>query len=194
MPQLIVLYESALGYSLFDVNEAEEIGIELDTVQAASQDLAKFGKICKLKSMMPFRSAQDALENMNFISDGVLPDLLKDFLEGQLPKSKSKKKSKVTIGVGDSKIGVAIGDALNVPCDHTGVVPELLRGIRLHFAKMQKSIKDVSVGKAQLGLGHSYSRAKVKFNVHRVDNMIIQAISLLDQIDKDINTFSMRIR
>jgi len=34
----------------------------------------------------------------------------------------------------------------------------------------------------------------VKFNVHRVDNMIIQSISLLDQLDKDINTFSMRIR
>ena len=49
-------------------------------------------------------------------------------------------------------------------------------------------------GKAQLGLGHSYSRAKVKFNVHRVDNMIIQTIALVDQLDKDINTFSMRIR
>jgi len=49
-------------------------------------------------------------------------------------------------------------------------------------------------GVAQLGLGHSYSRAKVKFNVHRVDNMIIQSIALLDQLDKDINTFSMRIR
>uniref|UniRef100_A0A8C6YJC5 Nucleolar protein 56 n=1 Tax=Nothoprocta perdicaria TaxID=30464 RepID=A0A8C6YJC5_NOTPE len=47
---------------------------------------------------------------------------------------------------------------------------------------------------AQLGLGHSYSRAKVKFNVNRVDNMIIQSISLLDQLDKDINTFSMRVR
>ena len=43
-------------------------------------------------------------------------------------------------------------------------------------------------------LGHSYSRAKVKFNVHRSDNMIIQSIALLDQLDKDINTFSMRIR
>ncbi|KRT79244.1 hypothetical protein AMK59_8669, partial [Oryctes borbonicus] len=42
--------------------------------------------------------------------------------------------------------------------------------------------------------GHSYSRAKVKFNVNRVDNMIIQSIALVDQLDKDINTFSMRIR
>lgn len=53
---------------------------------------------------------------------------------------------------------------------------------------------DLSACKAQLGLGHSYSRAKVKFNVNRVDNMIIQSISLLDQLDKDINTFSMRVR
>lgn len=51
-----------------------------------------------------------------------------------------------------------------------------------------------SAGVAQLGLGHSYSRAKVKFNVHRSDNMIIQSITLLDQLDKDVNTFSMRIR
>merc|ERR1719495_1930220 len=47
---------------------------------------------------------------------------------------------------------------------------------------------------AQLGLGHAYSRAKVKFNVNKPDNMIIQSIALLDQLDKDVNTFSMRIR
>jgi nucleolar protein 56 len=34
----------------------------------------------------------------------------------------------------------------------------------------------------------------VKFNVNRVDNMIIQAIALLDTLDKDVNTFVMRVR
>ena len=57
-----------------------------------------------------------------------------------------------------------------------------------------KGFAGKTAGKAQLGLGHSYSRAKVKFNVNRVDNMIIQSIALLDQLDKDINTFAMRIR
>merc|ERR550539_13850 len=32
------------------------------------------------------------------------------------------------------------------------------------------------------------------FNVHKSDNMIIQVIALLDQLDKDVNTFAMRIR
>lgn len=59
---------------------------------------------------------------------------------------------------------------------------------------MPTGFTDKSAGVAQLGLGHSYSRAKVKFNVHRSDNMIIQSIALLDQLDKDVNTFSMRIR
>lgn len=36
--------------------------------------------------------------------------------------------------------------------------------------------------------------AQVKFNVNRQDNMIIQAIALLDTLDKDVNTFVMRMR
>lgn len=67
-------------------------------------------------------------------------------------------------------------------------------GVRLHFHSLVKGLTGPAASKAQLGLGHSYSRAKVKFNVNRADNMIIQSIALLDQLDKDINTFSMRVR
>merc|ERR1711916_404325 len=38
------------------------------------------------------------------------------------------------------------------------------------------------------------SRAKVKFNVNRVDNMIIQSIAMLDVLDKDLNQFAMRAK
>ena len=59
---------------------------------------------------------------------------------------------------------------------HIGVVPEILRGIRTHFAKLVKGLTEKNSSKAQLGLGHSYSRAKVKFNVNKSDNMIIQVL------------------
>lgn len=94
----------------------------------------------------------------------------------------------------DAKLGAAIQETVDIHCESGGLVLEVLRGIRFHFEKMIKGLTGPMAAKAQLGLGHSYSRAKVKFNVHRVDNMIIQSISLLDQLDKDINTFSMRIR
>ena len=64
-----------------------------------------------------------------------------------------------------------------------------------HVIALGSSIDScVHLLQAQLGLAHAYSRAKVKFNVNRVDNMIIQAIALLDTLDKDINTFVMRVR
>ncbi len=31
-------------------------------------------------------------------------------------------------------------------------------------------------------------------NPARSDNMVIQSIALLDQLDKDLNTFTMRVR
>ena len=113
-------------------------------------------------------------------------------MEANVPTG--KKKSKVLLGVADPKLGAAIQETVDIHCESGGLVLEVLRGIRFHFEKMIKGLTGPMAAKAQLGLGHSYSRAKVKFNVHRVDNMIIQSISLLDQLDKDINTFSMRIR
>lgn len=113
-------------------------------------------------------------------------------MEANIPTG--KKKSKVLLGVADPKLGAAIQETVDIQCESGGLVVEVLRGVRFHFEKMIKGLTGPMAAKAQLGLGHSYSRAKVKFNVHRVDNMIIQSISLLDQLDKDINTFSMRIR
>ena len=34
----------------------------------------------------------------------------------------------------------------------------------------------------------------MKFDVHRADKHIIQSIAILDTLDKDINTFAMRVR
>jgi len=98
------------------------------------------------------------------------------------------------LGVSDSKLSSGINDACNIKCSHIGVIPEVIRGIRQHFPKLVKGFSAVTSDKAQLGLSHSYSRAKVKFNVNKSDNMIIQSIALLDQLDKDVNTFAMRIR
>ena len=36
--------------------------------------------------------------------------------------------------------------------------------------------------------------AQVKFDVNRADKHIIQSIAILDTLDKDINTFAMRVK
>jgi nucleolar protein 56 len=104
------------------------------------------------------------------------------------------KKSRVKLAVSDSLLAKHIVAACNVDCETGESAEELIRGIRLHAPKLLKGLQADDLAKAQLGLGHSYSRSKLKFNVNRIDNMIIQAIGLLDQLDKDVNLFSMRIR
>lgn len=164
----------------------------LPQLESAAHDLGRFNSIVKLVGFLPFKNAVTALENINAISEGIVTEVLQDFLDLNIPKG--SKREKVTLGVSDAKLAAAITESLGITCSHIGAVPEVIRGIRNHFHNLVKGFTAKSSGVAQLGLGHSYSRAKIKFNVHRVDNMIIQAIALLDQLDKDINTFSMRIR
>jgi nucleolar protein 58 len=45
-----------------------------------------------------------------------------------------------------------------------------------------------------LGLAHSLSRHKLKFSPDKVDIMIVQAIGLLDDLDKEMNTYAMRVK
>ncbi|KAJ2511276.1 Nucleolar protein 56 [Coemansia sp. RSA 1939] len=185
-----ILFESASGYGLFEVVQAEKIGAKLGEVQATITDLAKFSKYVRAKSFAPFKNAADALESINDISEGECNAGLKGFLE--LNVGSSSKGS--LLGVSDRNLAGSIKAATGIQCTTEEVAQELIRGIRLHGEKMVAQLKAGDLAKAQLGLGHAYSRAKVKFNVNRSDNMIIQAISLLDQLDKDLNVFSMRVR
>ncbi|KAH0556361.1 snoRNP complex protein nop56 [Trichoglossum hirsutum] len=191
-----LLHESSVGYSIFQlVHQPDTIGNRLREVQHASQDLSKFGKIIKLVSFAPFQGAAQALANANDVSEGILSDYLRSLLEMNLPKPNKKA---IVLGVADKNLAGSIKAAFPfIECetgDTSEVVQDLLRGIRLHAPKLLKQLQEGDVERAQLGLGHAYSRAKVKFSVQKNDNHIIQAIATLDHLDKAINTFSMRVR
>jgi nucleolar protein 56 len=167
--------------------------------------MQRFGKLVKLLAFKPFPSAAAALEEANAVSESALTDDLRAFVEQNVPKGKKSSSSSgaaAKLGVSEPKLGSAIQEATGVPCVAGEAVGELLRGVRLHFTRLlgaagsgdTGALRDADLQRAQLGLAHSYSRAKVKFNVNKVDNMIIQAIALLDTLDKDVNTFVMRVR
>lgn len=69
-----LLHESALGYAIFKVvNQPDTIGNRLKEVQEAVQDLAKFGKTVELVGLTPFQGTQDALQEINDVSEGMCP-------------------------------------------------------------------------------------------------------------------------
>merc|ERR1740138_1622878 len=66
----------------------------------------------------------------------------------------------------------------------------------MHLARFTKGLDlpAEQIQKAQLGLGHAYSRNKMQFDPNRQDKPILNTIALLDGLDKNINTFAMRVR
>lgn len=183
-----ILFEHATGFAAFKVREFEEESMFQSEVEECIRDYTRFSGIVSLVAFSPFKTAQAALENLNAVTEGILPEDLKTLILQLGTK-------KLSLGVVENKLAAAIVEAFpKIKIKLGGLIQELTRGLRSHFYKMIKGMTDEAGGKAQLGLGHAYSRSKVKFNVNRSDNMIIQGIALLDQLDKDVNTFSMRIR
>ncbi|KFK35536.1 hypothetical protein AALP_AA4G003300 [Arabis alpina] len=191
---LSLLFEHASGFALLEAHGIDEIGQNIEAVRSSITDLSRFGRVVKLTAFHPFESALDALNQINAVSEGVMTDELRSVLELNLPKVKEGKKPKFSLGLAEPKLGSHIFEVTKIPCQSNEFVLELLRGVRQHFDRFIKDLKPGDIEKSQLGLAHSYSRAKVKFNVNRVDNMVIQAIFLIDTLDKDINSFAMRVR
>lgn len=187
-----VLFESASGYGLFSVLEGEDIAALVGEVQSGVVDLSRFQRSVKMVAFYPFETAEAALEQINAISEHMITEELKNFLESNL--AKGKKATKCPLGVIEPTLATAIQENLTINCRCDDTIREIIRGIRNHFVKFVKPLDGGNLEQAQLGLGHSYSRTRVKFNPGRADNMIIQSIALLDQLDKDLNTFAMRVR
>ncbi|CAH8657768.1 unnamed protein product [Schistosoma rodhaini] len=199
MTKVYILYEHALGYALFRVKiKSVETSNLVTALQQLAADLLnneeEFMKCFKLHAFVPFSSSASALQNCNGISEGVVPQELKTFIEENLPAS-----SDVLLCISDRKLAESlkapeIGLPETISFSSESILHEVYRALRFYFPKYIKEFSHFDESKAQIGLGHSYSRAKVKFNIYRNDNMIIQSINLLDQLDKDVNNFCMRVK
>lgn len=72
---------------------------------------------------------------------------------------------------------------------------ELFRGIRCYMdSLLEQEMSAEDMRAMQLGLSHSLSRYRLKFSADKVDTMVIQAVGLLDELDKEINTYAMRVK
>ena len=109
-----------------------------------------------------------------------------------------------SLGVADAKLGAVIKEKLGIACVASGAVSELSRGIRAQLGGLVsglageggdgKTPSDDTLAPMARGLAHSLSRYKLKFSPDKVDTMVVQAIGLLDDLDKELNTYAMRAR
>merc|ERR1719487_1330412 len=95
----------------------------------------------------------------------------------------------------DKVVGGAIKEKLGIPCIYDSKVLEVMRGVRQHIGTLLSSVtSEGDLSKMALGLSHSLSRYKLKFSPDKIDTMIVQAIALLDDLDKELNIYAMRVK
>ena len=99
-----------------------------------------------------------------------------------------------TLALADAKLGGLIKDKLGISCISNSGIMELMRGVRRQVNELIGGLTDADVAPMALGLSHSLSRYKLKFSPDKVDTMVVQAIGLLDELDKELNTYAMRVR
>ncbi|KAJ3056286.1 Nucleolar protein 58 [Rhizophlyctis rosea] len=186
---MLVLFETPAGYALFKMSDAGKL--------ENPDDLFKFfetpeaaNKTVKLKAFSKFENTTDALSAVTAIVEGKVSKNLKKFLSDEL----SEKDLKDKLAVGDAKLGSAIAKKLGIKVVSDASVNELMRGIRSQLNSLISGLPESDMNAMILGLSHSLSRYKLKFSPDKVDTMIIQAIALLDDLDKELNTYAMRVK
>lgn len=107
-----------------------------------------------------------------------------------------KEEKKVSLAVADPKLGNAITKipGLQISPISDSTTADLYRAIREHLPSLIPGLMPEEISTMSLGLSHSLSRHKLKFSPDKVDTMIIQAIALLDDLDKELNTYAMRVK
>ncbi|EJD54021.1 Nop-domain-containing protein [Auricularia subglabra TFB-10046 SS5] len=186
---MLVLYETSLGFCLFKVSDSGKLDSpdlwkEFETPERANS-------LLKLRALHRFVSTASAVEDITALQEGKLSKSLKKFLTAEVV---DKGKGKETLAVVDKQLAASITKKLGIKVVADSTTLDLYRGIRSQLANLLDGLDPQDLQTMSLGLSHSLSRFKLKFSPDKVDTMVVQAIALLDDLDKEINIYSMRVK
>ncbi|KAE9391940.1 Nop domain-containing protein [Gymnopus androsaceus JB14] len=188
---MLVLFETAMGYCLFKMSDSVT-KMEESQVRKEFESAETANKLLKLKALHRFTSTATAVEDMTALQEGKLGPGLKQFLTDEVL---GKGKGKDSLLVVDKHLATSISKKLSIKVTTSdSEYEEIWRGIRGQLAALLDGLDTKDLATMSLGLGHSLSRFKIKFSPDKVDTMVVQAIALLDDLDKEINIYAMRVK
>lgn len=185
---MLVLFETPAGYAFFKLLDEKKLQ-ESDNLYESFETPQGANKILKLKHFEKFLDTTEALAATTAAVEGKLCKKLKKAVKSLVSDDVQE-----NLLVADSKLGNAIKDKLSISCISNTNVHELMRCIRTQADSLLGGLPKKELTAMALGLAHSLSRYKLKFSPDKVDTMIVQAVSLLDDLDKELNNYMMRCR
>ncbi|TPX25266.1 Nucleolar protein 58 [Coccidioides immitis] len=185
---LFILTETSAGYALLKAKDKKLL--KRDDLEKETQTAEGVSNLLKLKNFQKFDSATTALEEVASLVEGKVTPRLASLLES------IKDEKKVSLAVADPKLGNAIGKlpGLSIQAIADSTTADLYRAIRAHLPTLIPGLLPTDMSTMALGLSHSLARHKLKFSPDKIDTMIVQAIALLDDLDKELNTYAMRVK
>ena len=186
---MLVLFETLAGLALFKVLK-EKLVQKSDNMEELFDSADKAAEIVKLQAFCPFEDATQALAVASAMVEGRMGDDTKKFLTKHIVN----KELTDVLAVMNSKLGGSIEEGLGIQCVSDSKVLQLFHGIRSQMTTLIDGLDDGQLRAMQLGLGPGLSRHKLKLSPNRVDTMVVQAISLLDELDREISSNAMRMR
>lgn len=187
---MLILVETSAGYALFKLENEKLVESNVEDIQKNFVNANEAKKQVSLQSFKKFKELKKALKETNSLIESKLGKGLKKFLK----KSIVKPELNDSLMLCDKSLGQAIKKKLNINIAFSNSTQEIIRGIRTHLYDLLVGIKEEDAKLLKLSLSHSLNRFKLKFSPDKVDVMIVQAIGLLEDLDKEINIFSMRLR
>lgn len=185
---MLVLYETSGGFALFKHEKPDlvkEINDKISDLKNQKRNL----KNLKLVSFQKFEDSKKALETIKTSSIGKISKDLKSFLKRNL-----EEKAENSLVVSDPKLGKSIGKKFKIQTITNQGSVELMRTIKENIFSLIDGLEKKNMKEMCLGLAHAYSKDKIKLSSDKIDLMVVQAVSLLDDLDKDINIYAMRLR
>ncbi|RAH49224.1 RNA-processing protein NOP58 [Aspergillus brunneoviolaceus CBS 621.78] len=185
---LFILTETSAGYALLKAKDKKLLKRDDLTTEAATAE--GVSNLLKLKSFQKFDSAATALEEVAALVEGKVTPRLASLLD------EVKDEKKVSLAVSDPKLGNAIGKlpGLSIELVADSSTTDIYRAIREHLPTLIPGLLPQDMSTMALGLSHSLARHKLKFSPDKIDTMIVQAIGLLDDLDKELNNYAMRVK
>jgi nucleolar protein 58 len=144
-----------------------------------------------LKKFVKFDSAASALTEAASLKEGKVPSILSQLLDD------IKEERKASLAVADKALGASISKLLadfDITTISDSTTMEVFREIRGHLTELIPGLQPENIDRMALGLSHSMSRHKLRFSADKIDSMVIQAVKLLDDLDKELNVYAMRTK
>lgn len=186
---MLVLAETPVGYTLWRVNNKSVLQ---DTdVCRTYPTLDDAQSVLSLHQYRLFANAQEAIESLAAAAKSEVCESLAEFLTENIVNAGIKEQ----LQVADASLARAIEKLGISAVGPSGQrIPEIFRLIRQNITDMLPEVTEETFRSLELGIAHGIATKTLKFSPSKVDSMIVNSVNLLEELDKEINNYGMRVR